>query len=180
MCQYQEFQHANRGRQSLYPVCLSDLWECNGGSGVRRWKLVASVHAPELCCGSSSACAALSRKRRIDWDNIGQMRAQLWREAGDQLRMRLRIAHPMDTGLHKEPAFFIQEVHFADADGQPLADMEVHEPVAANPTFTMQFADPRRGDHIAVMARDNSGGVYQAKVPMVRTAAMSSFREGRL
>ena len=64
MCQYQEFQHANSGRQSLYPVCLSDLWECNGGSGVRRWKLVASVHAPELCCGSSSACAALSRKRR--------------------------------------------------------------------------------------------------------------------
>ena len=138
------------------------------------------VGARYLDAAGGGCSAPPAVEARIDWDNIGQMRAQLWREAGDQMRMRLRITHPMDTGLHKEPAFFIQEVHFADADGQPLADMEVHEPVAANPTFTMQFADPRRGDHIAVMARDNSGGVYQAKVPMVRTAAMSSFREGRL
>ena len=117
---------------------------------------------------------------RIDWDNIGQMRARLWAEARDQMRMRLRITHPMDTGLHKEPAFFIQEVHLADADGVPLVDMEVHEPVAANPVFTLQFADPKRGDHIAVTARDSSGGTFGARVPMVRTAASAAFREGRL
>lgn len=117
---------------------------------------------------------------RIDWDNIGQMRARMWREARDQMRMRLRITHPMDTGLHKEPAYYIQQVAFEDADGRLLADMEVHQPVAANPVFTMQFAAPEQGDHVAVTARDNDGGIFRAKVPMVRTAAAATFREGRL
>ena len=88
--------------------------------------------------------------------------------------------HPMDTGLHKEPAFFIQGLEIKDADGVLLADMEVHEPIAANPVFTLQFADPKHGDHVAVTARDNDGGIFTTKVPMVRTAANAVIREGRL
>ncbi len=118
---------------------------------------------------------------RIAWSDIGQMRARLWRQNPDQMRLRLRVTHPMDTGLHKEPAFFIQAVEIKDADGSPLADLEVHEPVAANPVFTVQFADPGKGDHIAVTARDNDGGIFKSKVPLVRTAAGATvIREGRL
>ena len=130
---------------------------------------------------SGGGCSAPPNvEARIDWDDVGQMRARLWREAQDQLRLRLRIMHPMDTGLHKEPAFFIQALEVKDADGVTLADMDVHEPIASNPVFTLQFADPKRGDHVAVTARDNDGGVFTSNVPMVRTAADAIIREGRL
>ena len=170
-------------RPKLVPAVFALRMRIEQGTAIRaavrkdgKWH----VGARYLDASGGGCSAPPAVEARIDWDNIGQMRAELWREAQDQLRIRLRITHPMDTGLHKEPAFFIQEVHFADADGVPLADMEVHEPIAANPVFTLQFAEPRRGDHIAVMARDNSGGEYRAKVPLVRTASNATFREGRL
>lgn len=138
------------------------------------------VGAQYLDATGGGCSAPPNVEARVDWDDIGQMRARLWREAQDQLRLRLRIIHPMDTGLHKEPAFFIQTVEIKDADGATLAEMDVHEPIASNPVFTLQFADPRRGDHVAVTAKDNDGGVFTSKVPMVRTASNDVIREGRL
>lgn len=117
---------------------------------------------------------------RIKWDEIGHMRAALWRDDERQLRLRLRIVHPMDTGLHNEPAYYLQSVAVRDAFGAALLDMDVHEPVAADPVFTLAIADPGRGDHIRVTARDNDGGEFTARVPMQQLAAAAPIREGRL
>lgn len=117
---------------------------------------------------------------KVNWDDVGQMRAKLWREDQDRLRLRLRITHPMDSGLHKEPAFFIQSLEIKDAAGARLADMEIHEVIASNPVFTIVFADPKHGDHVALTAKDNDGGVFNSKVPMVQVASAGVIREGRL
>ena len=139
------------------------------------------VGARYLDAAGGGCSAPPNVEARIAWDDIGQMRAKLWREDGDQMRLRVRVMHPMDTGLHKEPAFFIQSLAIDAADGGPLAKLEVHEPIAANPVFTVQFADPKRGDHVALVARDNDGGIFRARVPLLGTAANASIvREGRL
>ena len=117
----------------------------------------------------------------VDWDHLGQMRARVWRESADMLRLRLRIVHPMDTGLHKEPAFFIQKVGIKDAAGRVLADLDVFEPIASNPTLTVLLADPKAGDHLSVTARDSDGGTYSGKVPwLAPVPGANVIREGRL
>lgn len=117
----------------------------------------------------------------VDWDHLGQMRAKIWRESADVLRMRVRILHPMDTGLHKEPLFYIDNMTFKDAQGDVLAVLEPHEPIAKDPTFTLLIPDPKRGDHVEVSAHDIDGHNYTAKVPLVRTAAVTpTIKEGRL
>ena len=131
---------------------------------------------------SGGGCSAPpSSEARLDWSKLGQMRAKIWRESADLLRMRLRIVHPMDTGLQKEPAFYIETLQIRDADGHLLTDMDLRQPISDYPTFTLLFADPKAGDHVAIAARDTDGNDFHAKVPLVRMAeATPVIREGSL
>ena len=118
---------------------------------------------------------------KLDWSTIGQMRGKIWRDDPDTLRLRLRVVHPMDTGLEKNPAFYIETMNIKDASGNMLVDVDVRQPIADYPTFTFLLADPKAGDHVAVAARDTDGGTFNAKVPIDHLVqAEHVIREGRL
>lgn len=116
--------------------------------------------------------------KTVDWDNLGETRARIWREADGALRLRLRVLHPMDNGMiNNIPAFFIETLDVTDAEGAPLARLGLSEAVAANPTLTLIVDEPKRGDVLKVRARDNNGGIFDAAVPI---PPASRIREGRL
>ncbi len=111
------------------------------------------------CTAPSVGSASLEWQRRL-----GEVSGRLFARAtdGSRERVRLRIVHPMDTGLvGSVPAFFIQELVLRDAAGHDLMRIEPSEPVSENPVFTVDLTgrDTRR---IQVSGRDNNGNLIQA------------------
>ena len=55
-------------------------------------------------------------------------------------RIRLRVMHPMDTGLVAGiPAFHIEQLDLLDARRQPMLRLALYEPVAENPIFSFDL-----------------------------------------
>ena len=82
--------------------------------------------------------------------------------------MRLRVKHPMDTGLAKDntPAFFIEKFDIKGKSGDPLATLEMFEPVSEDPTLTLELKLPASEGEIDVDGRDNNGSIYRSIVPV--------------
>lgn len=79
-------------------------------------------------------------------------------------RLRLRVMHPMDTGLVAGiPAFFIERLQLDDGAGQPLWRLALHEPVAENPLITLELPTGVRGG-LRLHGRDNNGNRIDAEV----------------
>lgn len=79
------------------------------------------------------------------------------------LRLRLRVQHPMDTGLVAGiPAFYIQQLKLKDANGVELARLFPFEPVSENPLFSFDFATPPAAP-LSIEGRDNNGNTIRAK-----------------
>ena len=117
--------------------------------------------------GGGCSAPAMARKD-ADWsETVGQAQGRLWREAGGATRVKLRIRHPMDTGLTKDniPAFYIERLEMKRASGEPLAELEMFEPVSEDPTVTMLVKLPLADTAVAVEGRDNNGGVYRSVIP---------------
>jgi len=77
----------------------------------------------------------------------------------------MRIIHPMDTGLAAGiPAFHIEDIVVTDASGQVLSRIQPLEPVAENPSFTLDFAAVAPGTRLHVGGRDNNGNRIDAWV----------------
>ena len=98
--------------------------------------------------------------------HLNEVSARLWPGVGIGDRLRLRVIHPMDTGLAAGiPAFHIEELAVSDRSGRPLMRIRAHEPVAENPVFTL---DLRRGAADAgplhISGRDNNGNLIDARV----------------
>lgn len=56
-------------------------------------------------------------------------------------RLKLRVMHPMDTGLAPGiPAFYIEKLVLRDAAGTEWARLTTWEPVSENPVFSVDFA----------------------------------------
>jgi len=106
-----------------------------------------------------------------EWQRrLNEVSARVWsREAsGDdekspgQLRLRLRIIHPMDTGLVAGiPAFFIQELKLADEQGRALLRIDASEPVSENPVFTVDLPPGLIAGRVQVSGRDNNGNAIE-------------------
>lgn len=117
------------------------------------------------CTAPSTGSASPEWQRRL-----GEVSGRLWSRgadsaatADDQLRLRLRIVHPMDTGLAAGiPAFFIQELQLTDAQGRNFMRIEAFEPVAENPVFTVDLPAGQRADRVRVSGRDNNGNAIDA------------------
>ncbi|WP_459575343.1 quinoprotein dehydrogenase-associated SoxYZ-like carrier [Cupriavidus sp. 8B] len=79
-------------------------------------------------------------------------------------RVRLRVMHPMDTGLVAGiPAFHIESLTISDAARQPMLRLALHEPVAENPIFSFDLREVmERG--MMVSGRDNNGNRFAAQV----------------
>lgn len=83
--------------------------------------------------------------------------------AGSQ-RLRVRIMHPMDTGLVAGiPAFYVESLQLMDDAGRVWWRLALHEPVSENPLLTFEL--PERPNGILRLAgRDNNGNPIGAEV----------------
>lgn len=100
-----------------------------------------------------------------DWQRrLNEVSGHLWREGKDGPRLRLRLIHPMDTGLVASiPPFFIEELSLRDTDGALLMRIEPFEPVSENPVFTLSLANPAPAA-VLVGGHDNNGNLIKARV----------------
>lgn len=97
-----------------------------------------------------------------DWaSRMGEVSGRLW--PGDQsTRLRMRIMHPMDTGLVSGiPAFFINRLELQDNAGDLLTRLFLFEPVSENPVITL---DLPKLNMVTVRGEDNNGNPVQARV----------------
>jgi sulfur-oxidizing protein SoxY len=97
-----------------------------------------------------------------DWaQQLGTVSARLWPTDEGQ-RMRVRIMHPMDTGLAPRiPVFIIEKLEITDRWGERLALLSLHEPIAENPILTL---DLKQRDEVRLFAVDNNGNRFAASV----------------
>ncbi len=85
-------------------------------------------------------------------------------ERDDEARVRLRIMHPMDTGLVSGiPAFYIDELHLADEAGTQFMRIYTFEPVSENPVFTFDLGTKPHGK-LLLTGRDNNGNLVKGAI----------------
>ena len=79
-------------------------------------------------------------------------------------RLRLRVMHPMDTGLVGGiPAFYVNHLSVRDASGAELLRLDTFEPVSENPVFSFDFAGRQTGA-LTIVGSDNNGNRIQSRV----------------
>jgi sulfur-oxidizing protein SoxY len=85
-------------------------------------------------------------------------------ERGEQSRVRLRVMHPMDTGLVSGiPAFYIDQLSLRDQGGTEFMRIHTYEPVSENPVFSFDLGVKPQGG-LMLTGRDNNGNKIQAMV----------------
>ncbi len=122
--------------------------------------------------GGGCTVAGASRKDG-SWDRtLGQVSARVFENAtpvpGFALtgaaRLRLRVMHPMDTGLANGiPAFYVNHVSVRDEHGVELLKLDTFEPVSENPAFSFDFAGRQTGA-LTVVGSDNNGNRIHSRV----------------
>lgn len=106
-------------------------------------------------------------EKRVDWRQMGEIRARIWFEPEEGLRLRMRLLHPMDNGLIANiPVFIVETIDVADASGTALAKLHLSEAIADDPTLTLLPNRPTSGSALTVSARDNNGGLFRASIPI--------------
>ncbi len=105
------------------------------------------------CTEPSAAATAPEWQKKLN-----QVSARQWQSGELAGRLRLRVVHPMDTGLVAGiPAFHLQEIKLRDGNDQALMRIETFEPVSENPVFTLQQMTAGR---IKASGRDNNGNDF--------------------
>ena len=101
-----------------------------------------------------------------EWqERLNEVNGRLWPRIGGGERLRMRLIHPMDTGLAAGiPAFHLEDIVITDEAGQVLSRIQPLEPVAENPSFTLDFAAAAPGTRVHVGGRDNNGNRIDAWV----------------
>jgi sulfur-oxidizing protein SoxY len=129
-------------------------------------------HVGHTLVDSSGGGCTVSGGSRKDgsWNStLGQASARVYGSSdapGDAsgARLRLKVMHPMDTGLVSGiPAFFVSKLSVRDADNKELARLSTFEPVSENPVFSFDFATPPRGP-LTISGTDNNGNRIALKV----------------
>lgn len=89
---------------------------------------------------------------------LGQVQAKLFRNVLDGgTRLRLRVMHPMDTGLVSGiPAFHLEQLELRDAQDRACWRLALHEPVSENPLLTLELGNAVQGPW-RLVGRDNGG-----------------------
>lgn len=116
-------------------------------------------------------------EKKVDWKNLGRMRGRVWRE-GDDLRLRLRLNHPMDNGMIANvPLFVIETLTVSDAAGR-LAGLTLSEAVADDPTLTL-LVSGRGTEALTVAARNTAGNDFRARATVPPREAQAVQGQGR-
>jgi sulfur-oxidizing protein SoxY len=132
-------------------------------------------HVGGAMVDSSGGGCTVAGASRTDgsWDRtLGQVSARVFDNAtpapGFALtgaaRLRLRVMHPMDTGLANGiPAFYVNHLSVRDASGAELLRLDTFEPVSENPVFSFDFAGRHTGA-LTVLGSDNNGNRIRSQV----------------
>lgn len=98
-----------------------------------------------------------------DWSStLGQVSANIWKRKNSSNRFRIRIMHPMDTGLAPGiPKFHIEKMTLSNKEGKKLARLEVYEPISENPMLSLGVDDY---EFLKIDGRDNNGNIVSAEV----------------
>lgn len=95
-------------------------------------------------------------------ERLGEVSARQWSRPDGQSRLRMRIIHPMDTGLAAGiPVFHVDTLRIADAGGSELARLVLYEPVAENPVLSL---DLKGQGAVTIEGRDTQGNPIKARV----------------
>ena len=79
-------------------------------------------------------------------------------------RLRVRVMHPMDTGLVAGvPAFYINRLAVLDAAGHELLTFNGHEPLSENPVLSFELPG-RQQESLRVRGSDNNGNRIDAAI----------------
>ncbi len=94
--------------------------------------------------------------------HLGELNARLWVRADNSQRLRLRVIHPMDTGLANGiPAFYIDRITIRDAKGAELANLQTFEPVSENPVISL---DLKNTGPVRIDGHDIQGNTFAAEI----------------
>lgn len=108
--------------------------------------------------------APAAGKAAADWSvHLNEVSGRQWSEGPNAGRLRLRIVHPMDTGLVAgTPAFHLEDLDFRDEAGRLLMRLRTFEPVAENPVFTLQQG--AAAGPVIARGRDNNGNRFETRI----------------
>ena len=77
-------------------------------------------------------------------------------------RLRLRVMHPMDTGLAAGiPPFFIERMALTDERGALCWELALHEPVSENPLLTFEMANATAQRWVLTGADNNGNRLHE-------------------
>lgn len=112
---------------------------------------------------SGGGCTTPSGGSTGQWQgHLGETSARLWPREGGEQRLRLRVIHPMDTGLASGvPAFYIDRITVRDQAGLELATLSTYEPVSENPVISLDLHT--RGP-VTIDGHDIQGNTFKAEV----------------
>jgi sulfur-oxidizing protein SoxY len=115
--------------------------------------------------GGGCTVPGLSRADGSWSKTLGQVQARFFNNVIEgSRRLRLRVMHPMDTGLVAGiPSFHLEQLELQDAGGQVWWRLLLHEPVSENPLITFEL--PTQSPPVfRLTGRDNNGNRIEAEV----------------
>jgi len=114
--------------------------------------------------GGGCTVSGTTRKDGSWPQTLGEVSGRLFGGDASPTRLRMRVMHPMDTGLVGGiPAFFVNRLSVRDAAGTELARLQTYEPVSENPVFSFDFAQAPVGG-VRVVGSDNNGNRIASQV----------------
>lgn len=113
---------------------------------------------------AGGGCTAPSLGRNSsNWaDTLGKVESRQFPQATGR-RLKLRVMHPMDTGLAPGiPVFHLEKLVLRDLHGQDWARLTTYEPVSENPVFSIDF--PGTPPSLRLIGQDNNGNRVDSEV----------------
>lgn len=101
------------------------------------------------------------------WEKVlNEVNGRVWTEPDASRRVRVRVMHPMDTGLAPGiPAFYIERLVLKDDGGTAYLRLNTFEPVSENPIFTFDLpAGARPAGKLVLSGADNNGNQIAARL----------------
>jgi sulfur-oxidizing protein SoxY len=135
------------------------------GGGTGRW-VVGGAWVDSA--GGGCTVSGATRKDGSWAKTLGDVSGKLFTPAPGQAayaaRLRVKVMHPMDTGLVAGiPAFYLNRLSLRDGDDRELARLQGFEPLSENPVFSFDFGEaPKGGVHI--VGSDNNGNRIRSRV----------------
>lgn len=114
--------------------------------------------------GGGCTVSGATRKDGTWSQTLGQVQGKLFSEPGSSPRLRVRLMHPMDTGLVAGiPAFYVNKLSVRDGSGRELLRLQPYEPVSENPVFSFDFAQAPQGG-VQLVGTDNNGNRISSRI----------------